>query len=105
VNDTERMTTRVEMLRAVAHPVRLAIVQRLCAGEAHVNVLAERVGVSQPIVSQQLRILRMRGLVAARREGGFARYRLQEPALRALVRCMRHAGLARRGRPGAPGKG
>ena len=42
----------------------------------------------QPIISQQLRILRSNGLVAATRENGFAVYRLEEPALRDLVGCM-----------------
>ncbi len=78
-----------EILKAVAHPLRLRIVALLCGqGETHVNGLAERLDAPQPIVSQQLRILRARGLVAATRENGFARYRLAEPALRELVCCM-----------------
>jgi len=81
-----------EVLKAVAHPVRLRIVAILCAGEANVTAIAERLGVAQPIVSQQLRILRAAGLVAASREGGFATYRLLEPNLRDLVRCMDRCG-------------
>jgi len=77
-----------EILKAVAHPVRLGIIGVLCEGEQHVNGIAERLGVAQPLVSQALRILRMRGLVAATRRGGFARYRLQEKSLRDLMRCM-----------------
>jgi ArsR family transcriptional regulator len=77
-----------EVLKAVAHPLRLRIVATLCAGEEHVGALAERLAVPQPIVSQQLRILRSHGLVAATRAHGFARYRLAEPALRELVCCM-----------------
>ena len=77
-----------EVLKAVAHPLRLRIVATLCAGDAHVNALAEKLDAPQPIVSQQLRILRSHGLVAATRENGFARYRLVEPALRDLVCCM-----------------
>jgi DNA-binding transcriptional ArsR family regulator len=77
-----------EVLKAVAHPLRLRIVALLCEGEAHVGALAERLDTPQPIVSQQLRILRARRLVDATRESGFARYRLAEPALRELVGCM-----------------
>ena len=77
-----------EVLKAVAHPLRLRIVALLCRGERHVNGLSEALGAPQPIVSQQLRILRARGLVEAAREDGFARYRLAEPALRELVCCM-----------------
>jgi DNA-binding transcriptional ArsR family regulator len=81
-----------EVLKAVAHPLRLRIVATLCEGEANVTALADRLGASQAIVSQQLRILRSHGLVAATRVDGFARYRLLEENLRALVRCMERCG-------------
>ncbi len=87
-SDPERAGHVAEVLKAVAHPLRLRIVALLCRGEENVTGLAERVGASQAIVSQQLRILRSHGLVAASREGGFARYRLVEQNLRGLVRCM-----------------
>jgi ArsR family transcriptional regulator len=86
--DGERAEQVAEVLKAVAHPLRLRIVALLCRGEHHVNGLAEALEAPQPIVSQQLRILRARGLVTAARENGFARYRLAEPALRELVCCM-----------------
>ncbi|BDG06038.1 ArsR/SmtB family transcription factor [Anaeromyxobacter oryzae] len=86
--DPARAEHIAEVLKAVAHPLRLRIVATLCEADAHVNGLAERLGASQPIVSQQLRILRSHGLVSATRRDGFARYRLAEPALRNLVCCM-----------------
>jgi ArsR family transcriptional regulator len=86
--DAARAEHLAEVLKAVAHPLRLRIIATLCRGEAHVSALVERLGAAQPIVSQQLRILRSHGLVAASRENGFARYRLAEPALRELVCCM-----------------
>jgi ArsR family transcriptional regulator len=86
--DADRAEHVAEVLKAVAHPLRLRIVASLCESEAHVGALAERLGASQAIVSQQLRILRSHGLVAATRSGGFARYRLVEKNLRGLVRCM-----------------
>lgn len=76
------------MLRALAHPLRLQIVAVLCAEEVHVNALAERLAASQAVVSQQLRILRMCRLVETSRERGLAVYRLAEPRLRQLMRCM-----------------
>jgi len=87
-DDGGRAEHAAEVLKAVAHPLRLRIVATLCRGAEHVNALAEALGVPQPIVSQQLRILRSHGLVAATREDGFAWYRLAEPALRDLVCCM-----------------
>ncbi len=77
-----------EVLKAVAHPLRLRLVAALVERPEHVSALAERLDAPQPIVSQQLRILRMRGLVDVTRAGGHAVYRLAEPRLRDLVRCM-----------------
>jgi DNA-binding transcriptional ArsR family regulator len=77
-----------DILKALAHPVRLRIIAALCEGEESVIELARRLHVKQAIVSQQLRILRMSGLVAARRENGFACYGLAEPRLRELLRCL-----------------
>jgi ArsR family transcriptional regulator len=88
--DPVRATHVAEVLKAVAHPMRLRIIAILCEGEENVTALAERLRAPQAIVSQQLRILRSHGLVAARRERGFARYRLVERNLRGLVRCMQH---------------
>jgi ArsR family transcriptional regulator len=89
-----------EVLKAVAHPIRLRIVAELCAGDEHVSALADRLGATQPILSQQLRVLRSLGLVEVSRENGFSWYRLAEPALRDLVCCMekceRRAPVARR---------
>jgi len=98
VND-DRAAHVAEVLKAVAHPLRIRLVAILCQREEHVNGLAEELGVPQAIVSQQLRILRLKNLVAVTRENGFARYRLAEPHLRDLVCCMEKCG----GRSGPAG--
>ncbi len=85
-----------EVLKALAHPERLRIVAVLAEGRTNVIGLAGRLKVGQPIVSQQLRILRMSGLVAVERRGGFSVYSLAQPRLRALLRCLEgcHSGPA-----------
>lgn len=85
--EAERVGAVAEVLRAVAHPLRLRIVERLCRDEVHVAALAEELGAPPAIVSQQLRILRMNRLVGVRRQGGLAHYFLAEPRLRKLVAC------------------
>jgi len=87
-DDPPKAERIAELLKAVAHPLRIRIVAVLCAGEETVGDLVDRLDTPQPIVSQQLRILRAQGLVAVKREGGFARYRIAEPQLRNLVCCM-----------------
>ena len=77
-----------EVLKALAHPARLRIVAALCEGPENVGALAERFALEPAIVSQQLRILRMSGLVEASRSEGYALYRLAQPRLKELVRCL-----------------
>ena len=77
-----------EILKAVAHPIRLQILVALCKESRHVNDLSEYLGVAQSIVSQQLRILRMKDLVAATRKNGFAYYSITKPKLRDLIDCL-----------------
>ncbi len=86
--DRPRAAFLADVLKALAHPARLRIVAALCEGETNVIGLAERLGLRQAIVSQQLRILRMSGLVAAERRRGFAVYALAQPRLRDLVACL-----------------
>ena len=91
-SDASRASRVAEVLKAVAHPLRLRIVAILVEERANVGELSERLGAPQAIVSQHLRILRHNGLVAADREGGFATYRLVERHLVGLVRCMENCG-------------
>ena len=88
IENTEKSAAIAETLKAVAHPIRLRIIAVLCAGEEHVGGLASKLGVSQPIISQQLRILRDKNLVRVKRSEGLAVYELAEPRLVQIVHCM-----------------
>jgi ArsR family transcriptional regulator len=88
VDDPALAAVAAEILKAVGHPLRLRILGLLCTRTYHVGALAERLDAPQAIVSQQLRILRMRGLVASEREGGLAVYRLIQPHVRDMLRCV-----------------
>lgn len=82
-------TDRVaDLLRALGHPLRLRIAALLDDGPLHVGGIADRLDAPQAIVSQQLRILRMSGVVAATRSHGRALYRLTRPEVTQLLRCM-----------------
>lgn len=58
-----------ELLRALASPYRLAIVRELDGRARCVHELVDALGVSQPLVSQHLRVLRVSQLVHAERRG------------------------------------
>lgn len=81
---------------AFADPTRFRMLEALSAGDLCVCDLAQVVGVSQSGVSHQLRLLRDRGLVAFRRDGQRAVYRLADDHVRALIAIgLEHAGEAR----------
>jgi ArsR family transcriptional regulator len=77
-----------EVLKAVAHPVRLQIIELLEHQERCVGQLTDALGVQQAVVSQQLRIMRDRGVLSARREGARVFYHIENPNLINLLHCM-----------------
>lgn len=82
-----------ELLRALAAPVRIAIVVQLRASQKCVHELVEALGVPQPLVSQHLRILKSAGVVAGERSGREVMYRLVDHHLAEIVvAALTHAG-------------
>lgn len=71
--------------KALAHPVRLRILDILARREACVCHLTAVLGMRQPYVSQQLGALRDAGVVVARREGTLIYYSLRDARLAALL--------------------
>lgn len=70
------------VFRTISHPIRRAILDKLERhGEQPVHRLGEPFEVSQPALSQHLRVLRESGLVEARREGRERVYRLRPEPL------------------------
>jgi DNA-binding transcriptional ArsR family regulator len=76
---------KAEFFKALAHPARLVILEQLREGERSVQELQQALGLDQSSVSQQLAVLRNRGIVAARREGTTAYYSVCDPLLFELL--------------------
>jgi len=74
-----------ELLRALAAPVRIAIVTELGAGPKCVHELVEATGVAQPLVSQHLRVLRGAGVVRGERRGREIAYSLTDEHIAHIV--------------------
>jgi DNA-binding transcriptional ArsR family regulator len=68
-------------LQVIAEPRRQAILDLLRGGELPVGELAARLGMSQPLVSKHLRVLRDAGLVAVRVDAQRRMYRLRPEPL------------------------
>ena len=88
-----------ELLRALAAPIRIAIVTELAGGQRCVHELVDALGVAQPLVSQHLRVLRGAGLVRGARRGREITYSLVDEHVAHIVAdAVSHAGEA--GEPG-----
>ncbi len=79
-----RAATTTDAFNAVAEPRRRQILDILAAGERSVNDLAGLLGLSQPLVSKHLRVLREVGAVEVRGEGRRRLYRLNGRALKPI---------------------
>ena len=71
--------------RALAHPVRIRILELLVKGERSVQELQEALGLEQPVVSQQLAVLRSNSIVSGRKEGVSVRYAIRDPLIGTLL--------------------
>ncbi|HEY1439282.1 MAG TPA: metalloregulator ArsR/SmtB family transcription factor [Mycobacterium sp.] len=74
-----------ELLRALAAPVRIAIVLQLRESHRCVHELVDALSVPQPLVSQHLKILKAAGVVAGERSGREVLYRLADHHLAHIV--------------------
>ena len=74
------------LFRSLADPTRRAIFERLCRdGELTVGALTAQAGVSQPVVSKHLGVLKQAGLVRDRHAGRQTHYSAQLAALAPLM--------------------
>ncbi len=76
---------KAAFFRALAHPVRIRILELLLNGEKNVQELQAALGLEQPVVSQQLAILRTNNIVAGRKEGTSVRYAVRDPLIGDLL--------------------
>jgi DNA-binding transcriptional ArsR family regulator len=79
-----RAATTTDAFNAVAEPRRRQILDLLASGERPVNDLVRLLGMSQPLVSKHLRVLRKVGAVEVRDEGRRRLYRLNGRALKPI---------------------
>jgi DNA-binding transcriptional ArsR family regulator len=80
---------QAELIKALAHPVRLRILELLTAQEACVCHLTTVLRQRQPYVSQQLMLLREAGLVLDRKESTIVYYRLADQQIEAMIALTR----------------
>ncbi len=80
---------RVELLKTVAHPARIKILQELIEGVKCVSDFEESLDISQPNISQHLSLLRIHGVVDYYIDGRLKCYFLKEPFIPELLELLK----------------
>jgi len=79
---SEKLQYSCNLMRALAHPLRLKILEYIdIHGETNVNRIYHTLQIEQSITSQHLKILRLAGVVDARREGKKVHYTINYPVV------------------------
>lgn len=84
----QRYAARAEVVKAMAHPSRLLILDALGNREMCVCELTELVGADQSTVSKHLAVLKRAGLVADRKEGAMVHYQVKVRCLKGFFDCL-----------------
>ncbi|MBD3728240.1 MAG: helix-turn-helix transcriptional regulator [Sphingomonadales bacterium] len=78
----------IDVLKALAHPARFAILSALAGHERNVGEIEGATGIGQPGLSQQLSVLRQAGLVSSRREAKLVFYTLSHEVIRDTAKAL-----------------
>ena len=76
------------ILKALAHPVRLKMVEGLLGHECNVTKMVKALKLPQSTVSQHLSILRNQGIVEIRKEGVKTCYRVRDPKVIRIIKAL-----------------
>ncbi len=86
--EIKQLERAADVLRAVAHPIRLQIIQLLSQKEMTVTEIYQTLGTRQSSTSQQLNIMKTRDIVKSRRKGNQVYYSLRHPQIIQLIGCI-----------------
>lgn len=87
--DENNLELAANMLKAIAHPVRIVILKHLEGGKRlTVTQIHELLGIEQSTTSHHLGILRDKGVLCSRREGKNTYYFLKHEILSQIVDCL-----------------
>ena len=77
-----------DRFRALSEPTRIKLLDHLREGEATVLELTELIGTTQQNVSKHLGVLQRAGIVARRKEGNFAHYRIVDQGVLSMCEAV-----------------
>lgn len=85
----DKFEQAADIFKGFSNPIRIRIIHALTGGSQRVMDLAKMLNCSQPIVSQQLKILKSAGIVQRIRVDKTFVYELADPQYADIIRCMR----------------
>jgi ArsR family transcriptional regulator len=83
-----RFEARAKILKALAHPSRLYIVEELEKGERCVCQFADEIGADMSTVSKHLSVLKQAGIVVDEKRGNQVFYQLRVPCILNFFGCI-----------------
>jgi DNA-binding transcriptional ArsR family regulator len=85
---TEQLEQASEMLKAMAHPIRVSILSLLQDKKLNVTEIYQALDLEQSVVSHHLGILRDKGVVLAERDGKNVYYTIKHEILSSVIECV-----------------
>ena len=85
----QKLLTAVNMLKVIAHPVRLAIVDLLSKHKSLTVIeIQDLLHIEQAIASQHLTLMQDKGILLSQREGRYKYFSLKFPHMKNIITCM-----------------
>jgi len=85
--DRELLELKASVLQAIAHPLRLAILEVLRPGERCVYEIARRIGAKRSNISRHLAVMLGAGILGSRKKGLQVFYSLKTPCILGALGC------------------
>jgi DNA-binding transcriptional ArsR family regulator len=92
IADTERLQRAADIMKTVAHPARLRIIDLLEAGEQPVAQICKRLNAPQPYISHHLSLMKAKGILSSRRNGSQVFYWVANKNVIEVIHCVRKHG-------------
>lgn len=80
---------QADFVKALAHPVRLQIIEALQEGEQNVGSIARALRLSQPALSRQLTVLKDNGILGCRQQGLSSFYKIEDEDIFKVLKSLR----------------
>jgi ArsR family transcriptional regulator len=87
--DWEKAEKAAQILKTIAHPIRLQVVDLLEQKDMTVGEIQSALGISQSLTSQQLSLMKSRGILKSHRVGKLMYYSVEMPEVLHILECLR----------------